>query len=159
MKDSINEFLVALHGAIGEGENFRLNITRKGDSLDIFLIPELSGNDEKIPEEAKQIRAALAMPLLMRGMALNDLAGEFANRMQGYGNVRNAASDTYGELLATLNDAAASAKNTINKNTAKATEKTKVVDDMPDSDKPVTPTTKPTHAAEKKVSGGGVLDF
>lgn len=124
MENSIKNFLTALHSAMADKEHFRLDITRNGESLDIIALPLLSDDESKVPEAAKQVRTALSMPLAMRNMSMDELSEEFGQRMSGYGQARNQANDAYYELLASLQDATAAAKNS----TSKADKKTKSKD-------------------------------
>ncbi len=111
MENSIKQFLTALHGAMADKEHFRLDITRNGDSLDIIALPLLSDDESKVPEAAKQIRSALSMPLAMRNMDMDELSAEFGQRLSGYGQARQQVGDAYSELLVSLQDATAAAKN------------------------------------------------
>lgn len=167
MIDGIKEFLTALHSALDDNEGYRLDLTRKGESMDIVLIPVLRGKSD-VPEEAKQIRAALAMPLAMRDMTLDALSEEFSNRMRGYGSARNTASEAYDELLATLNDATATAKNTKSRKATKGKKKeaAKIVnkDDgdscIAESDTPgKTKETSSDSGNSAQANAGGVLNF
>lgn len=167
MIDGIKDFLAALHSALDDNEGYRLELTRKGESMDIVFIPVLKGKSD-VPEEAKQIRAALAMPLAMRDMTLDALSEEFSERMRGYGNARNTASEAYHELLATLNDATATAKNTKSKKTTKGKKKeaAKTVDKndggscKPESDIPGnTKETLSDSGNSAQANAGGVLNF
>ncbi|HDY85810.1 MAG TPA: hypothetical protein ENI26_08105 [Methylophaga aminisulfidivorans] len=129
MENSILNFLTSIHGALAENENLRLDITRSGDSLDIIVLPLLSDDETKVPEEAKQVRSALSMPLAMRNMSLDELSTEFGERLSGYGQVRQQANDAYQELLMSLKDATANAKNS--KSKAEAKTKPKAKNDSP----------------------------
>jgi PRTRC genetic system protein E len=159
MNQNLLDFFTPIHSSMSEGESFRMDITRKGNSLNIAFIPMLKDDESKIPEEAKQVRAALSMPLVMREMSLETLADEFAKRLQGFGNARSGAVSAYDELLASLQDAKASAKN--------ATKKTKVVEktakpEITDGEaeegcESACGTSNQSEPAEKKA--GGVLGF
>ena len=120
MENSIKNFLTALHSAMADKEHFRLDITRNGDSLDIIALPLLSDDESKVPEAAKQVRTALSMPLAMRNMSMDELSEEFGQRLSGYGQARNQANDAYSELLASLQDATAAAKNSTSQADKKA---------------------------------------
>lgn len=111
MENSIKNFLTALHDAMADKEHFRLDITRNGDSLDIIALPLLSDDESKVPEAAKQVRSALSMPLAMRNMSMDELSEEFGQRLSGFGQARQQAGAAYTELLASLQDATAAAKN------------------------------------------------
>lgn len=111
MNDSILLFLQQLHGAMANNEQFRVELTKNGNSLDMIVLPLLGDDATKVPEEAQAIRSALSMPLSMRNMSLEELAGDFTNRLSGFGHARTQANTAYMELLATLNDATANAKN------------------------------------------------
>lgn len=112
MNDSILLFLQQLHGAMANNEQFRVELTKNGNSLDMIVLPLLGDDATKVPQEAQAIRSALSMPLSMRNMSLEELAGDFTNRLSGFGHARTQANTAYQELLATLNDATANAKNT-----------------------------------------------
>lgn len=112
MNSSIQLFLATLHSALNDGESYRLELTRKADSMDMVLLPILKDNDDAIPEQAKQIRSALSMPLAMMNMTLTDLAGSFEERVSGFGQAHQTATSAYDELIAKLSDATATAKNT-----------------------------------------------
>lgn len=147
MNESIQAFLTALHSAMADGEHFRLDITRNGDSLDIITLPLLGDDEDKVPEEAKPIRSALTMPLAMRNMTMAELTTEFGERLSGYSEARGQATDAYQELLTSLKDAAASAKNTQASTSKKAEKAGKDKADKADKDKPASQAT--TSAPEK----------
>ena len=131
MNNNILLFMTALHSALGSNdEKFRLDLTRNNNSLDVVLIPQLNDDESKIPEDAKQIRAALAMPLVMRGMSLDTLSNEFAIQITGFGEARQSVKTAYDELLANLKDAKATAKN---KTPKKSETAPKAVDDKTES--------------------------
>ena len=109
-----SQFTSSLHSALTTDETFRLDLTRKGDSMDVMLTPILNDSENAVPDEAKAIRTALSMPLVMSGMTLEELSAEFDARLQGFSEVRATALDAYTELLAKLKDATATAKNTKN---------------------------------------------
>lgn len=125
MENSIKQFLNALHGALVDKEHFRLDITRNGDTLDIIALPLLSDDESKVPDAAKQVRSALSMPLAMRNMTMDELSEEFSQRLSGFGQARQQATDAYSELLASLQDATAAAKNSTSKADKKAKAKEK----------------------------------
>lgn len=149
MENSILTFLNSIHGALAESEHLRLDITRSGDSLDIIVLPLLSDDEAKVPEEAKQVRSALSMPLSMRNMSLDELSTEFGERLSGYGQARQQANDSYQELLMSLRDATANAKNS--KSKAEAKTKPKAKKDSPaaqDEEKQSQPTSEALSANE-----------
>jgi hypothetical protein len=111
MNESILLFLQQLHGAMANKEQFRVELTKNGDSLDMIVLPLMGDDESKVPEEAKAIRSALSMPLSMRNMSLDEMADDFTSRLSGFGQARTQANTAYQELLATLNDATANAKN------------------------------------------------
>jgi len=127
MENSILTFLAALHGSLAESETYRLDITKNGNSLDMIVIPLLNDGNSTIPDEAQATRAALSLPLAMTGMDMTELATEFGNRLQGYGDARQSTSESYQELLATLKDATASTKNATATNKDKTATKEKIV--------------------------------
>lgn len=127
MDNSIKNFLLSLHSSMTNGEQFRIDITRNNDSLDLILLPVLGDNEDKVPEEAKAVRSALSMPLAMRNMTIEELSAEFSLRLSGYGAARQQAGDAYKDLLATLQDATATAKNTKANTKSKNKEPTKSI--------------------------------
>jgi hypothetical protein len=123
MKSSIQTFFNAIHGSLNDDESYRFDITRDGDSLSIVLIPLLKDDSESVPREAQQIRAALSTPLIIKDMPLAELAGQFEARLSAYGDAYKPAQTAYNELLASLKDAKATAKNTSTKQTGKEPQK------------------------------------
>lgn len=119
MNDSILAFLQQLHSAMTDNEQFRLEMTKNGDSLDLIVMPLMADDESKVPEQAKAIRSALSMPLSMRNMPLTEIASDLGDRLSGFGQARSQTTDAYQELLASLNDATANAKNQGSKKTAK----------------------------------------
>jgi len=139
MNESILLFLQQLHGAMANNEQFRVEFTKAGDSLDVIVLPLIKDDESKVPEDAKAIRSALSMPLSMRNMSLEDIAGDLGQRLSGFGQARSQANDAYQELLASLSDATANAKNTTAKKSKKDTEQAEV-----------TASGKPTSPPEEK---------
>jgi len=131
LNNSVAAFLAAIHGSLGDGERYRLEIERKGEALDLTVIPLLAGKADEVPEKAKAVRAALALPLTFRGMSVGELAASFASRINGYGDVRRTAQTSYEELIQSIRDAEAEAKNASRPKgkTKKAESKTEVVND------------------------------
>jgi PRTRC genetic system protein E len=109
---SVGAFFASVQAAMTDGERLRFEFARKADGqLDLTVIPVLSGDDDDVPEAAKPVRAALAMPLAFRGMSLATLSEGFAARLHGLGAARQTTQAAYDELLQTLRDAEAEAKN------------------------------------------------
>lgn len=164
-----NPFFRDLHRATRPGETFRIEVTRTNDSLDVVVIPKLDGDADKVPEDAKPIRAALAMPLAVRGESLDELCASFGDKLAAFGAARGQAVSAYDELLQTLSDAAAGAKNATakkvkagSKKTAAAKSETQIV--PPDSggstkDRDGEADDCEAYADTKAAQGDGVLAF
>lgn len=157
MDNSITAFLTALHSAMSDKEKFRLDITRNGDSLDLIVLPMLSDDDSKVPDAAKPVRAALSMPLAMRNMSLDEVGTEFGQRLSGFGEARKEATDAYSELLMSLKDATAAAKNSSTKTTEKGkkdkdSKPSKVQVKTPDSTPQSTTTEEPKESPVQATS-------
>lgn len=166
MNDSILAFLQQLHSAMTDNEQFRLEMTKNGDSLDVIVMPLMADDESNVPEQVKAIRSALSMPLSMRNMPLTEIASDLGERLSGFGQARSQATDAYQELLASLKDATANAKNQgSKKNTKKETVATKTPPEQTPDTKPadktegeqeqsVTPEAQP-----EQPSQGGLLGF
>ncbi len=154
MTTQINDFLNAIHASLGEGETYRMEITRNKKSLNIVFIPMLKDDADKVVDEAKQIRAALSTPLVMRGMNLDELATAFTDHLSGYGDARAQTKLAYDELIASLKDASSLAKNS----TPKAVEVDK--DQEPNDRKATTlPDTVVPNIALEPEQSSGVLRY
>lgn len=164
MNTSITAFLTALQASLADKETYRLDVTRNGDSLDIVVLPMLKDDSTTIPAEAQATRAALSMPLAMVGMPMPVLASEFTKRIEGFGEAREAVTDSYSELLATLKDAGANAKNETSKKSKKSPDKSSSDEKQSEPEtSAATVTTPPAEATSAPspapTSGAGVLDF
>lgn len=166
MNSSIQLFLATLHSALNDGESYRLELTRKADSMDVILLPILKDNDDAIPEQAKQIRSALSMPLAMMNMTMTDLASAFEQRVSGFVQAHQTATSAYDELIAKLGDATATAKNTKatpkpakNKTAQAKPELEKVAVKVETDDKPIVTTEPLAPVAVTPVVSAGVLNF
>ncbi len=166
MNTSINLFLNTIHSAMADKERFRMEITREGNSISFIALPMLNDNEADIPEEAKTIRAALSMPFIISGTSIETMATEFADKLAGYGEVRQAATDAYQTLLSTLKDATADAKNTTSNkgktNKAISAPKTAPIEKVASTAPASVETTSPdTVTPQQPVSSdtGGILNY
>lgn len=129
-------FFEALHEALADGESYRLEVSRDGAKLNVAVIPALLKEPEQLPDAAKNVRAALAMPLVFREPSIQALAESFARRLSGYALARSGTQAGFDDLIASLKDAEAEAKNAKNakqkeggKDSKAKSQATKVVDD------------------------------
>ena len=160
MTEAIQEFFTALHGAMVEGEKFKVELTKKANSLEVLVLPLLSDKADQVPEAAQSIRAALTLPLVMSGMGLNEIASEFGSRLSGYGDARSYAKDAYDELLASIKDATASAKNKKQDADKKAdTQSVSKPETNPESLPDSEPAAEAPTEKESSSAAGGVFDF
>ncbi|MEW5833366.1 MAG: PRTRC system protein E [Campylobacterota bacterium] len=96
--------------AMRSGDKVRFEIERNGDAMSIMFQPILRDQEDAVPDEAKPIRAALALPFLIRGVTPEVADAELASRLQGYADKRGHVVDAYDELIEKLNEATKQAK-------------------------------------------------
>jgi len=150
---TIEELLNAFHHALDDGESLQWRIERNGDTLSLAFVPMLS-NDAKVPAGAEPVRAALALPLVIREKTLEKTAEALQQQLSGYAQARRQATSAYDELLVALSDATAKAKNEASKAGTKKppTEKSK-------KQKLAVEKPKTTNEVDGCEAGCGVLDF
>lgn len=123
---STQPLLSTLHKGMSDGEQFIITLTKNGSGMDLLLVPKLRQSESEIPDSASHIRAALAVPLSLKGFSVGDIDDALIARITKYSTVRNAGTDAFNELVDSIHDATADAKN---KTTAqnKANEKDPIV--------------------------------
>ena len=109
--EGMHSFLKAIKDSMADGEEIAISITRSGEKVDLLLIPKLSLSDDEVPDKAKQLRAALATPLAFNGMTLEEISADFETRLQKYSSVRSQGLNAFNELIDSIHDATADAKN------------------------------------------------
>lgn len=122
----MNNFFSTIHGVLKDKETLSLQVTRDGTSLKVIVQPLLDGgrakdeddDDDDLPDDAAQVRAALAMPMRLV-MAPGELDQVFGTRLADYSEPRAVLHDAFGSLMETLKDAAKSAKNSVAKKAEK----------------------------------------
>ncbi len=117
----MNDFFQTLHRAMRDKENLRIEITREGDRMKVMVQPLLGEEPDNVdhdePNDATQIRAALALPLSLH-MDPKNLDVQFGQSVQLYGDARVPLHDSFEVLLDALNEAAKAAKIAVSKTKA-----------------------------------------
>lgn len=114
----MNVFFQTLHRALRDKENFRFQVTRDGEQLRVVIQPLLGDKsdtiDEESPDDSAQVRAALALPLLLQDFPAT-LDQQFAERISQFGEARAPLQDSFTQLIDNLKEADKNAKNTLSK--------------------------------------------
>ena len=164
---STQSLFTILSLSMSDGEQFQINVTKRGDALDLVLIPKLSLGENEVPDDAKGLRAALAAPLAIKGVSPEGIEEVMAERFGRFCSARGKAKDALDDLVDTINDETANAKNKSAKKKAETTVAEKDSDtEIPKSSEKIedkvtdnaAELTKPKDVEPQK-SGNSVMDF
>lgn len=97
--------LKAIVSVLSEGDRVGLDIARTKQGLRVTVTPLLNDDPEKVPEEARATRAALAMPLVVTAETAEDVETALAGRYAGYAAARGELVTSYEALLDALKEA------------------------------------------------------
>lgn len=97
----LNEIVTTL----SEGDRIQLEVARTAQGVRLTVTPLLGDDPEKVPEEARATRAALALPLVVTGETAEAVERALAERFQGYVAARGDVNTSYRSLLDTLREA------------------------------------------------------
>lgn len=114
----MNDFFQTLHSAMRDKENLRIELTRDGDRMKVMVQPLLGAEpddaDHDEPNDAAQVRAALALPLSLH-MDPRSLDEQFGQNVRLYGEARAPLHDSFNILLDNLKEAGKTAKVAVGK--------------------------------------------
>jgi len=137
----MSEFFQTLQRAMRDKESFSFTVTREGDQLKLVCQPLLGKLDDDFDEDEKddgaQLRAALAMPILLRD-APAALDESFGGKFQRFQEARAPIASAFEATLETIKEAGKRA-------TAKSTGKAATKASTPPAAPP-----KPAKAESKK---------
>lgn len=97
----LNEIVTTLSA----GDRIQFEVARTAQGVRLTVTPLLADDPEKVPEEARATRAALALPLVVTGATAAAVEAALAERFQGYAAARGELNGSYRSLLDTLREA------------------------------------------------------
>jgi PRTRC genetic system protein E len=97
----LNEIVTMLSA----GDRIQFEVARTAQGVRLTVTPLLADDPEKVPEEARATRAALALPLVVSGATAAAVEEALAERFQGYAAARGELNGSYRSLLDTLREA------------------------------------------------------
>jgi PRTRC genetic system protein E len=101
----LNEIVTTLSA----GDRIQFEVARTAQGVRLTVTPLLGDDPEKVPEEARATRAALALPLVVTGETAEAVERALAERFQGYVAAREDVNTSYRSLLDTLREASKAA--------------------------------------------------
>jgi len=112
----MSTFFSDLHAAMREKEQFKLTLTRDGAELSVVIQPLLGEEPEDLDdnEDAAQVRAALATPLIVR-TSPTDFDRLVTTRFAEYNGRRAPLDEAFQALIGSLDDASKNAQVAVQK--------------------------------------------
>lgn len=98
-----------LSNVLLDDEELKFSLSKDNDKLKVILQPKLGKEPEKASDEVKQIRASLALPLIMT-MTAEELDANFFETVSQYGNARQQVNSNIETVLESLKEAGKAAK-------------------------------------------------
>jgi len=123
----ITSIVKTVASGLRSGDKVRFEIERSGDTINLIFQPILSDDEDKTPEDAKAVRAALAMPFIMRGVDSDTAEAQIIEHLTQFNSKRQIVRTAFDELMEKLEEAAKRAKASAEKTTANGKGKTKAV--------------------------------
>lgn len=152
------QFLHLLGQSLSAGDRVQFTLSASTTGIDLVLIPTLGDTPKDLTDEAAALRAALAMPLVVKDMDPATLDAAMTEHYEQYDAARRHGKTALSDLLGALQDATAGAKNKAKEERsapAPAAAKPGKAPLTTGSDQTTPPTTADTPAKP----AGGVLDF
>lgn len=114
----MNDLFQVLSRAMRDKESLRIQITRDGIALKVLVQPLLGEEPDDLdhdePNEAAQVRAALALPLSLH-MDPKTLDEQFGKKITLFGDARAPLHDSFEILMENLKEADKVGKNAVSK--------------------------------------------